>query len=172
MNRLRTRFPEDDKIVSKCIACMWSNFIGNNIALRFEIYIIDSEYKWCKFTQLQNVSHTVSQCIPEGSVHQRHCWAHDGSHITKGINLCKLNEPKSKLFSSWIPQKQRHTKFTYFIGWVMKKRTGKQKRRKQDRNGVKIYFDNPARVERVKIFTLNPKDRLSIVSGLYLVWKG
>lgn len=33
----------------------------------------------------------------------------------------------------------------------------------------KMYFDNPARAERLKIFTLNPKDRLSVAGGLCLV---
>jgi hypothetical protein len=48
----------------------------------------------------------------------------------------------------------------------MKKRTGKQKSPQQDRKRVKIYFDKAARAERLKIFTLNPKDRLSIALGL------
>jgi hypothetical protein len=33
----------------------------------------------------------------------------------------------------------------------------------------KIYFDNPARAERLKIFTLNSKNRLSVAGGMYLV---
>jgi len=37
---------------------------------------------------------------------------------------------------------------------------------------VKIYFEIPASAESLKIFTLNPKDLLSIAGGLYLVGKG